>query len=156
MAAPTRAPRSNCKVRVCACSFPWPGAQVERWLTDVLQQATYVINLPIAKRRVQARVSLGFKNHFGSLNDLGGPLEDNPHSYIDPTTAYYNPAYQPAVDICANANIAGKTVLTIGDALFGAPSVACPTAPVANLRATIAFEQPVIQPRSGCHRLCAV
>ena len=103
--------------------FSWPGAQVERWLTDVLQQAAYVINLPIAKRHVQAPVSLGFKNHFGSLNDLGGPLEDNPHSYIDPTTAYYNPAYQPVVDICANANIAGKTVLTVGDALFGAPSV---------------------------------
>ena len=103
--------------------FSWPQARVERWLTDVLNQATYVINLPIAKKHVQAPVSLGFKNHFGSLNDLGGPIEDNPHSYIDPTTAYYNPAYQPVVDICANSNIAGKTVLTIGDALFGAPSV---------------------------------
>jgi hypothetical protein len=103
--------------------FSWPGAQVERWLTDVLHQATYVINLPIAKRHVQAPVTLGFKNHFGSLNDLGGPNEDNPHSYIDPTTAYYNPAYQPVVDIYANPNIADKTVLTIGDMLFGAPSV---------------------------------
>ena len=103
--------------------FAWPGAQVERWLTDVLHQATYVINLPIAKRHVQAPVTLGFKNHFGSLNDLGGPIEDNPHSYIDPSTAYYHPAYQPVVDIYANPNIADKTVLTIGDALFGAPSV---------------------------------
>jgi hypothetical protein len=104
-------------------SFSWPGARVERWLTDVLHQAAYVINLPIAKKHVQAPVTLGFKNHFGSLNDLGGPLEDNPHSYIDPTTAYYNTAYQPVVDIYANPNIAGKTVLTIGDALFGAPAV---------------------------------
>ena len=104
-------------------TFAWPGAHVERWLTDVLHQATYVINLPIAKKHVQAPVTLGFKNHFGSLNDLGGPLEDNPHSYIDPTTAYYNPADQPVVDVYANPNIAGKTVLTIGDALFGAPSV---------------------------------
>ena len=103
--------------------FSYPGAQVERWLTDVLQQATYVINLPIIKKHVQAPVTLGFKNHFGSLNDLGGPNEDNPHSYIDPSTAYYNPAYQPVVDVCANPNIAGKTVLTIGDALFGAPSM---------------------------------
>lgn len=103
--------------------FSYPGAQVERWLTDVLQQATYVVNLPIIKKHVQAPVTLGFKNHFGSLNDLGGPNEDNPHSYIDPSTAYYNPAYQPVVDVCANPNIAGKTVLTIGDALFGAPSV---------------------------------
>jgi uncharacterized protein (DUF362 family) len=82
-----------------------------------------VINLPIAKKHVQAPVTLGFKNHFGSLNDLGGPNEDNPHSYIDPSTAYYNPAYQPVVDVYANPNIANKTVLTIGDALFGAPSV---------------------------------
>jgi hypothetical protein len=103
--------------------FSWPGAHVERWLTDVLHQATYVINLPIAKRHVQAPVTLGFKNHFGSLNDLGGPYEDNPHSYIDPSTAYYNPAYQPVVDVYANPNIAGKTVLTVGDMLFGAPSV---------------------------------
>lgn len=104
-------------------SFSWPGAQVERWLTDVLYQATYVINLPIAKKHVQAPVTLGFKNHFGSLNDLGGPIEDNPHSYIDPSSAYYNPAYQPVVDVYANPHIAGKTVLTIGDMLFGAPSV---------------------------------
>ena len=103
--------------------FSWPGAHVERWLTDVLHQATYVINLPIIKKHVQAPVTLGFKNHFGSLNDLGGPNEDNPHSYIDPTTAYYNPVYQPVVDVYANPNIAGKTVLTIGDMLFGAPSV---------------------------------
>jgi hypothetical protein len=103
--------------------FSWPGAHVERWLTDILHQATYVINLPVAKKHIQAPVTLGFKNHFGSLNDLGGPIEDNPHSYIDPSTAYYDPAYQPVVDVYANPNIANKTVLTIGDALFGAPSV---------------------------------
>lgn len=96
-----------------------------RWLTDILHQATYVINMPILKRHGLHPVTLGFKNHFGSLHSLGtlGSTLDNPHYYINPYDPHYDRYFSPLVDINANANLAGKTVLTIGDGLFGAPGV---------------------------------
>jgi len=104
-------------------TFSHPALQTNRWLTDVLHQATYVINMPILKRHGLHPVTLGFKNHFGSLNDLGGGGDDNPHPYIDPRDHRYSPDHSPLVDIYANRNIADKTVLTVGDGLFGAPGV---------------------------------
>jgi uncharacterized protein (DUF362 family) len=104
-------------------SFSHAALQSERWLTDVLAEATYVINVPILKIHGLPPVTLGFKNHFGSLSDLGGGGNDNPHYYIDPLDARYSADHSPLVDINANPNIAGKTVLTVGDGLFGAPAV---------------------------------
>ena len=105
-------------------AFTHPAMQTVRFLTDLLYQATYVINMPILKRHGTHPVTLGFKNHFGSLNNLGGGGDDNPHFYISPTNSRYDPDHSPLVDIYANSNIAGKTVLTVGDGLFGAPVVA--------------------------------
>ncbi|HJW83992.1 MAG TPA: DUF362 domain-containing protein, partial [Anaerolineae bacterium] len=79
-------------------AFSYPGAQVQRWLTDVLRRAAYVVNMPILKRHAMHPVSLGFKNHFGSLNDLGGPEDDNPHTYITPSDSRYSADYSPLVD----------------------------------------------------------
>jgi uncharacterized protein (DUF362 family) len=104
-------------------TFSHSAMRITRWLTDLLYEATYVINMPIIKRHGTHPVTLGFKNHFGSLNNLGGGGDDNPHIYIRPTDSHYDPNFSPLVDINANANIAGKTVLTMGDALFGASSV---------------------------------
>jgi uncharacterized protein (DUF362 family) len=103
--------------------FSHPAMQAERWLTDLLYRATYVINMPILKRHSLHPVTLGFKNHFGSLSSLGGSGDDNPHPYIVPTDYRYSSDFSPLVDINANPNIAAKTVLTVGDGLFGAPSV---------------------------------
>jgi uncharacterized protein (DUF362 family) len=104
-------------------SFSHAALQRERWLTDLLAEATYLINVPILKIHGLPPVTLGFKNHFGSLSDLGGGGNDNPHYYIDPRDTRYSADYSPLVDINANPNIAGKTVLTVGDGLFGAPAV---------------------------------
>ncbi len=98
--------------------FAQPKLAMPRYLTDLLHQATYVINMPIIKRHSSNPLTLGFKNHFGSLSELGGAAPDNPHLYISPTE-YYEADKHPVVDIYANANIAQKTVLTVGDALFG-------------------------------------
>ena len=95
----------------------------ERWLADLLFQASYLVNVPIIKRHGTHPVTLGFKNHFGSLSDLGGPSGDNPHDYINPASDHYRADYSPLVDINANHNIAAKTVLTVADGLFGAPWV---------------------------------
>jgi uncharacterized protein (DUF362 family) len=113
----------NCSDPSLRVTFRHPDMQNERWLCDLLHQATYLINMPILKRHSTAPVTLGFKNHFGSLSDLGGPESDNPHTYINVHHNLYRTDANPLVDINANPNIAGKTVLTIGDALFGARMV---------------------------------
>lgn len=105
-------------------TFSQPGLVGERWLTDLLFQAAYMINMPILKKHGWAPVTLGFKNHFGSTDKLGNlGIGDDPHIYINPNEPAYDPATIPLVDINANPNIHGKTVLTIGDGLFGASSV---------------------------------
>ncbi len=104
-------------------TFTHPSMKTARWLTDLLYQATYLINMPILKKHGTAPVTLGFKHHFGSLSDLGGSGDDNPHIYINPSNSLYDPNYSPLVDIYSNPNIAGKTVLTLADGLFGASSV---------------------------------
>ncbi len=104
-------------------SFSHSGMVTDRWLTDLLYDASYLINMPILKRHGTHPVTLGFKNHFGSLDNLGGPGDDNPHPYINPRDARYSVDFSPLVEINANPNIASKTALTVGDGLFGAPGV---------------------------------
>jgi len=110
-------------------SFSHPGMVTDRWLTDLLYHASYLINMPILKRHGTHPVTLGFKNHFGSLDNLGGAGDDNPHPYINPSDHRYSADFSPLVEINANGNIAEKTVLTVGDALFGASSVGATPAP---------------------------
>lgn len=82
-------------------------------LNDSLINATYLINMPIMKGHTLAGVSLGFKNHFGSTlrpNDM--------HGYV--STSYNNIAqYNALIDLYTNPHICGKTVLTIGDGIYG-------------------------------------
>ena len=86
----------------------------DEYLADVLVNAHYLINLPIMKRHVVG-VSLGFKNHFGSIDNPGGL-----HSYIDPGGQNYRSDYSPLVDLYKNSHLRDKTVLTVGDGLFAA------------------------------------
>jgi len=81
-------------------------------VTDVLVNASYVINMPIMKRHESGfAVTLSFKNHFGSIA-YPGSLHDS---------SYYagGSSYHVCADIYRNPHILGKTVLTIGDGLFG-------------------------------------
>jgi hypothetical protein len=101
----------------------------DRQLADVLYDATYVINMPITKRHGGDNanpVTLGFKNHFGSLNRISGSGNDNLHLYIDTTTSLYQATYSPFVDIYSNTNIRDKTVLVLGDGLYGGTAPSSP------------------------------
>lgn len=88
-------------------------------LADVLTRATYLINMPILKNHDCAGISLGFKNHLGSIDDPGGL-----HSHIMMVPGCSGcriyPDYSPLVDLYRHPHIGGKTVLTVGDGLFGA------------------------------------
>ena len=98
----------------------------DRWLTDLLYWATYLINVPILKRHGIHPVTLGFKNHFGSIDNVVRGGADDLHQYLTSRSDLYDPTLSPLVDIYANPNIAGKTVLTMGDGLFGAPGAVQP------------------------------
>jgi len=81
-------------------------------LTDVLVNATYVINMPIMKIH-SVGISLGFKNHFGSINQPG-----ELHPTIDTTRPTYRSDYTPMIELYQNPHIGPKTILTVADGLF--------------------------------------
>ena len=91
-----------------------------RRVADVLINASYLINMPIIKEHGIAGVTLGFKNHYGSINYVIGQGIDNLHEYIEPANPAYSAAYSPTVEINQNPHIRNKTVLIVGDGLFGA------------------------------------
>jgi hypothetical protein len=97
---------------------PPPGVSMpSEVVTDVLRNAT-LINIPIMKGgHPIARVTLGFKNHFGTIDNPGGL-----HTYINVVQKPpgYRTDYNPLVDIYRSQHIGLKTVLTVGDGLFAA------------------------------------
>jgi hypothetical protein len=91
-----------------------PTARIPQLLLD----ASYLINMPILKNHSCAGVTLSFKNHFGTIDNPGGMHEWVFLGY-GCVGIYFGTTYSPLVDIYKNANIGGKTILTIADALFG-------------------------------------
>ncbi len=87
----------------------------DRPICNALVQATYLINMPIMKKHGMAGVTLGFKNHFGSIDGC-----NQVHWSIQLSDPNYLPTYSGLIDIYDNTHFKDKTVLTIGDALYGA------------------------------------
>ena len=91
-------------------------------LTDVITTATYIINIPIIKQHGGAGVTLSMKNHLGSLNpSTNTAIENIPdlHAYLYLFSNSYSPRYNPLIDINSNPHINNKTILIIGDGLYG-------------------------------------
>jgi hypothetical protein len=87
----------------------------DRPICNALVQAAYLINMPIMKKHGMAGVTLGFKNHFGSIDGC-----NQVHWSVDLGDGNYLSTYSGLVDIYNNAHFKNKTVLTIGDGLYGA------------------------------------
>jgi hypothetical protein len=85
---------------------------------QVLVDAHHLINIPLMKGHPPDWVTLGLKNHYGSISFQSHERRDM-HEYIYPTTA--DPNSNPLGDINNNPNIRDKTRLVLGDALFGQP-----------------------------------
>lgn len=91
-----------------------------RRLPDAIINADYLINMPIMKDHGISGVTLGFKNHYGTIDVVQRAVPDDLHDYINPDSTFYDPNYSPLVDIYLNHYIGDKTVLTLGDGLYGA------------------------------------
>ena len=93
--------------------YPPGGGSPSVRICDTLVEADYLINMPIMKGHPLAGITLGFKNHFGSTNNPSGMHEivDTDYGSID--------TYNGLVDLFSNPHIRDKTVLTIGDAIYG-------------------------------------
>jgi hypothetical protein len=90
-------------------------AITDRPICNALANAHYLINMPIMKKHGMAGVTLGFKNHFGSFESC-----QTAHWSVDLGDGEYVSTYNGMVDMFKNTHFKDKTVLTIGDALFGA------------------------------------
>lgn len=103
---------------------PWKGAKITFHppsagaltldLSNVLVEAKYLINVPVMKRHGMAGLSNTFKNHYGSIDD---PTDLHRWTSMSSTTLEQ---YSPLVELYQNANINGKTILTVGDGIFAA------------------------------------
>jgi hypothetical protein len=87
----------------------------DRPICKALVQAQYLINMPIMKKHGMAGVTLAFKNHFGSISGC-----DQVHGSVDLSDSRYRSNYSGLVAIYQDTHFKDKTVLTIGDALYGA------------------------------------
>ena len=87
----------------------------DRPICNALVNASYLINMPIMKKHGMAGVTLGFKNHFGSFDQC-----QDVHWSVTLYDEDYVSTYNGLVDIYNNPHFKNKTVLTIGDGLYGA------------------------------------
>lgn len=101
-------------------SPPDPVPKPSEKITNVVIDATYLINMPILKVHQAFGVTLGFKNHFGTIQRPG-----DMHSYAIAGGPYFRNDYSVLVDIFRNPHIGAKTILTIGDGLFGTLGSCC-------------------------------
>jgi len=84
-------------------------------LPDQLADVSYIINIPIIKGHPGgAEITLTFKNNFGYCKDI-----NRFHPYTYPSSSDYSYDMNPLIDIYLNSHIRDKTVLIVGDALFG-------------------------------------
>jgi hypothetical protein len=87
---------------------------VERTLPQCVVDASYIINMPLLKQHpINNGVTLSGKNMFGTFLE---PVADI-HPYHESGQIVGNPA--PQTDLLAHQDIGGKTILSIGDGLYG-------------------------------------
>jgi hypothetical protein len=92
----------------------------DSYLADQLGEATYLINMPIMRGHALdvwgAGVTLTFKNNFGLIKPWT-PERYHPYSFV--ASEDYSYDENPLHDLYLNSHIKDKTVLIVGDALFG-------------------------------------
>ena len=95
--------------------FSHSGYPNARCLPDQVVDSDYLIDMPIIKGHGPAGITLSFKNHFGTMWWQGA----EPHGQVWPGSGGYDSNKNPLVDIYLNPHVQGKTVLIVGEGLFG-------------------------------------
>lgn len=90
----------------------------------VFVDAAHLINIPLLKGHGLGHMTLGMKNHYGSVTFSGDSQDverQKMHIYLEPET---NPDLEKSIlaDISNNPHIRNKTRLVLGDGLFGHPT----------------------------------
>jgi uncharacterized protein (DUF362 family) len=107
-----------------ASSTTWPSGDVVR-PAQVFVDAAHIINVPLLKGHGSGHMTLAMKNHYGSVT-FSGTNQDSErsrmHAYLEP---YSNTDHTKSIlgDICNNPTLRDKHRLTIGDGLFGHPTI---------------------------------
>jgi uncharacterized protein (DUF362 family) len=86
-----------------------PGLSDSR-LPDQLGFSTYLIHMPIMKAHGMAGITLTYKNLFGLFEKAAIPKFHK---------VFFNRNDSPFVEIYANSHVGGKTVLILGDGIYG-------------------------------------
>lgn len=92
---------------------------------QVLVDAAHLINIPLLKGHGIGHMTLGMKNHYGSVTFSGSNPDSERsrmHQYLEPNL---NSNHEKSIlaDINNNPHIREKTRLVIGDGLFGHPTI---------------------------------
>jgi len=111
------------------CSAHWNGVSAQDYIPDYFAQADYFINFPILKSHNSAGVTIGGKNHYGSL--MRAPNERNYYNmhntrpYNSDNSPFATPGmgyYRANVDLMGHPKLGGKTLLVLIDGLYGGRS----------------------------------
>jgi len=91
---------------------------------QVFVDAAHLINIPLLKGHGIGHMTLGMKNHYGSVTFSGADPNSERvrmHAYLEPEQ---NPDLQKSIlgDVNDNPHIRDKTRLIIGDGLYGHPT----------------------------------
>jgi hypothetical protein len=99
-------------------------------LPQAFLDATYLINLPVFKKHHRAGISIGCKNHFGSIGAYTGgawhlhaslPCSATSGGGGDNNNGDYG-VYRCFVDIMGHKDLGGKTLLYLVDGIWGSPN----------------------------------
>ncbi len=109
------------KVESSSASLYWsrrPADVAQDYVPASYAEAKYLINLANLKSHTRAGVTVGAKNHYGSL--IRKPTEKGYFNIHDslPLTAPGHGRYRALVDLLGHAHIGGKTLLNLVDGLY--------------------------------------
>lgn len=88
-------------------------------VTDILVESDYFINIPIMKRHGGAGITLSLKNNFGTIDLSNSTQKHALHDYFFLYGVNYSSTANPLIDINNNTHIKDKTILVLGDGLYG-------------------------------------
>jgi len=91
------------------------------YLSRILTDATYIINVPILKEHFEAGLTFALKNHVGSVDNAKKLFHEDPEpgNFIHAFLGRGKPKQKRIALINAAPDIKNKTKLIVGDALFG-------------------------------------